>query len=69
MNKQSKQTSTLIEGVVDADVSCRERISGQPMPSLLVQILRCLRTGCSTGRDKAREPNQAVSTPWYCREQ
>lgn len=45
MKKQNKQTSSLIEGVVDADVSCRVRISKQPSPSLVAQILMCLCTG------------------------
>lgn len=69
MNKQNKQTGGLTEGVVDADASCRVRTSGQPAPSLLGQILRCLCTSGFAGRDKAREPSQAASAPWYCREQ
>lgn len=44
--KTNKQTSSLIEGVVDAGVSCRVRTPEQPTPSLVVQILKCFCTGC-----------------------
>lgn len=42
----------------DADVSCRVRIPEQPTPSLVVQILKCLCTGCLV---KTRRPGSECS--------
>jgi len=55
MNKQNKQASHLIEEVVDADVSCRVKISGLPRPCLCTEISRCLCTGRFAGNHRIIE--------------